>query len=91
MFGKATKRMSGNDKFVMAMGKKVGNLPSPTKQIKAAPAGTGLKTVRKAPSVKVTPVATKAKSMNKPMKRGVQVNQNRPQSLGKSGTFSSDD
>lgn len=86
MFGKATKRMNGNDKFVMAMGRKVGNIPSPVKQIKAAPAGAGKQTVRKAPSVKVTPVAVKAKG-ERPRKRGVQVNQNRPQSLGKLGTF----
>lgn len=89
MFGK---RSSGNDKFVMAMGRKVGNI----KTAKAAPAGAGKKTVKKAPPAKMQMdmsdkgLGKKLPSFDK-MKRGVKVNQNRPQSLGKANTFDAED
>ena len=81
MFGK---RSSGNDKFVMAMGRTAGNI----KTAKAAPSGAGKQTVRKAPPAK--------KAMDKPagklrpadkMTRGVEVYENKPQPLGKANTF----
>lgn len=89
MFGK---RSSGNDKFVMAMGRKVGNI----KTAKPAKSGAGKQTVRKAPPAPVKGVMSakgpgkKLPSFDK-MKRGVKVNQNRPQSLGKANTFDAED
>ena len=73
MFGKRSSK-NANEKFVMSMGVKAGNLK-----------GRG----SKPPTPPVTKVATKGSALPSPysMKRGVKVNQNKPQSLGKSGTF----
>lgn len=89
MFGK---RSSSNDKFVMAMGKKAGNI----KTARAAKAGAGKQTIRKAPAAPVKGVMSakgpgKALPSFDKMKRGVKVNQNRPQSLGKANTFDAED
>ena len=106
MFGKSG---STND-FVMAMGRKAGNL----KRAKAAPVGSGKKMVAKAgrpasKSIVAAPAGTGKKykaqikvSVPKPQmnpgngmtgalsmtsRRGLSVNENIPQSLGKSNTF----
>jgi len=81
MFGRSS---SSNDKFVMAMGKKAGNI----KTARAAPAGAGKQTVRKAPPAKK--VTDKGAGKLKPadkMSRGVEVYENKPQPLGKANTF----
>jgi hypothetical protein len=51
MFGKGKKTMSGNDKFVMAMGKKAGNLKGRGTAPKSAPTqgATSTQTPKKAP------------------------------------------
>lgn len=74
MFGKKS-RMSANEKFVMSMGKKNGNLgKSASAPLKAKmEPGEGTKG-GKLPSADA-------------MKRGVKTNQNPPQSLGKANTF----
>ena len=106
MFGKSG---STND-FVMAMGRKAGNLkrakaaPSgagkkmtakagkpASKSIAAAPAGTGKKTK---PQIKVSvpkPIMVSGNGMTGALsmtsKAGYGVNDNKPQSMGKSNTF----
>ncbi len=81
MFGKKS-HMSSNDKFVMSMGKKAGNV----KVAHAPAASAGMSTRVAKPSV--TPVATAKKTSNlDASKRGLSTNQNRPQSLGKANTF----
>jgi len=87
MFGRKSSQ-SANEKFVMAMGQKAGNI----KKITPAKAGAGKQTVRKAPSAPLKKEMS-AKGPGKKLrpqenlKRGVQVDQNRPMSLGKANTF----
>lgn len=73
MFGKPS-RMSANEKFVMGAGRKAGNLK-----------GNG--TAPRTPKVTPQPMMASKLPSADAMKRGVQINQNKPQSLGKSNTF----
>ncbi len=68
MFGK--KSHSSNDRFVMAQGRKAGN-------------------VKSVPKAKVVSESMRPSKLPSPdaMKRGVKVNQNKPQPLGKANTF----
>ncbi len=96
MFGK---RKSSTDNFVMAMGRKAGNLPAErakagrpaTKSIDAAKAGAGKKVHPNqkpaAPKPQMHPGNGETKKLSLEFKRGLGVNQNDPQSLGKGGTF----
>lgn len=74
MFGKKSS-MSANERFVMSMGKKMGNIgKSANAPLKAKmEPGQGTK-------------GSKLPSADS-MKRGVKTNQNPPQSLGKANTF----
>lgn len=63
--------MSANERFVTNMGKKAGNLSRPLKAKMEPGQGTKGSTLPSADA----------------MKLGIKVNQNKPQSLGKSNTF----
>ena len=90
MFGR-TSSMTANERFAVDMGRAAGNLP--VKKIKPDADGvTGvskkpMKMKPKTPKAQMKPGSGKSVMLSMMSKPGVKVNQNRPQSMGKTGTF----